>query len=218
MEDYIYEYFEDYDNLFREILRLMVNRSNKPIRLRKINPNMYQKALNDFVKFGQLTNYPTKYIEDWKNIIIQNFMYLDVITMFFGHTSNFDIDTFNDEVLNSDETGNSVNDWSEAMEYIEENGYDEILDNILPRFSNGHDLISDYGLEPLREIVSELYQTTDPNEILVLINKALDVSHQRSDLSELFIEGGMNSLNRISGLNENIKMIITDEILKFLHE
>ena len=78
---------------------------------------MYQKALNDFVKFGQLTNYPTKYIEDWKNIIIQNFMYLDVITMFFGHTSNFDIDTFNDEVLNSDETGNSVNDWSEAMEY-----------------------------------------------------------------------------------------------------
>lgn len=217
MED-IHDYFYEFDNLFREILMDMVNRSTKKHVLRKINPNMYQKALNEFIKFGQITHYPTKYINDWKNIIIENYLYLDVITMFYGHTSSFDVTDFNDMVFNTDETGKGVSDWSEAMEYMEENGYDEILDNILPHFSNGHDLISDYGLEPLREIVVDLINTNDPNEILVLVNKALDVSHQRSDLSELFIEGGQKSLNMISGLNENILMIISDEILKFLNE
>lgn len=212
------EYYSEYDNLFREILHLMVIKYNQPIRLKKINPNMYQKALNDFMKFGEITHYPIKYVIEWKNIVIENYMYLDVITMFFGHTSYFDVDTFNDVVLNTDETGRRVNDWGEMMEYIEENGYDVILDNILPSFSNGHDLISDYGLKPLREIVDELYETNDPNEIIVLINRALDVSHQRSDLSELFIEGGESSLNRISGVNENLKRIIKEEIFNYLYE
>lgn len=216
MDDIIYEYYQMYDEIFRSILRDMVDRSNKPIRLRKINPSMYQKALNDFMKFGKITNYPTKYIEVWKNIIITNYTYLDVITMFFGHKDYFDVDMFNDEVLRSDETGDKVSDWTEAMEYIEKNGYDQVLDNILPRFSNGQDLISDYGLKPLGEIVVELLQTNDHNKIIVLINKALDISHQRSDLSELFIDGGYESLNRISGLNENLRRIIREQLLKYM--
>lgn len=214
----IYDYYEEYDNLFREILMDMVNKSTKKHVLKKINPNMYQKALNEFIRYGELIRFPSKYVEQWKNIVIQNFMYLDVITMFFGHTNNFDIDAFNDIVLNRDETGKSVSNWNEAMEYMEQMGYNKILDNILPRFSNGFDLISDYGLEPLRKIVESLYETDDPNEILVLINKALDISHQRSDLSELFIEGGQNSLNKISGIDENIIKIIREEVLNFLNE
>lgn len=210
------DYYSDYDELFREILGLMMSKSNQKIRLRKINPNMYQKALNEFMQYGKLMRFPAKYVEQWKNIVIQNFMYLDVITMFFGHTSWFETDAFNDTVLNTDETGKSVSDWSEAMEYIEEMGYDDVLDNILPQFSNGHDLISDYGLEPLRKIIGELYVTDDPNQILVLINKALDVSHQRSDLSELFIEGGEASLDRISGTNESVRRIVREEIKNFM--
>jgi hypothetical protein len=218
MIEHYEDYYLEYEDLFREILQLMVNRSDEPIRLRKINPSMYQKALDDFMKFGEITHYPTKYIHQWKNIIIQNYMYLDVITMFFGHTSYFDTDTFNDIVLNTDETGESVPDWSDAMEYIEENGYDKVLDNILPRWSNGLDLISDYGLEPLRKIVRELIETKDHNKILVLINKALDVSHQRSDLSELFIQGGAKTLDRISGVNENVIKLINNEILYLMYE
>ena len=56
------EYNSEYNNLFREILGLMISKSNEKIVLRKINPNMYQKALNEFIKFGKLTYYPTKYI------------------------------------------------------------------------------------------------------------------------------------------------------------
>jgi len=62
----------------------------------------------------------------------------------------------------------------------------------------------------------KLINTTDYNEIIVLIIKALDISHQRSDLSELFIEGGEASLNRISGVDENIMKIINEEISNLL--
>lgn len=212
--DYIYDYYEIYDEKYRDILHKMVNKDTRKIILKKIKPSNYQQALNEFMRYGQIMRYPVKYIEKWKDIIIENFAYLDVLTMFWGHQSYFDVDTFNDIVLNSDETGESVRDWSEAMEYIEEHGYDDILDAFLPKFSNGHDLISDYGLEPLRKIVEQLLQTQDPNKILVLINQALDISHQRSDLAELFIEGGTASLNKISGMDETINRIIKEEILR----
>lgn len=214
----VHDYYEKYDNLFGEVLQKMINKSNEKIRLRLINPNMYQKALNEFIKFGKLVHYPTKYVELWKDIVIENYIYLDVITMFYGHTSNFDVDMFNDYVLNTDETGKSVSDWGEAWEHIEEMGYDDVLDNIMPTFSNGQDLISNYGLEPLGVIVRELIDTTDPNDVIVLINKALDVSHQRSDLSELFIEGGEKSLNMISGVDENISRIVREEVKDFFND
>lgn len=217
-DDYVYDYYEIYDEEFRDILTKMINGDRTPIRLAKIKPAMYQQALNEFMRYGQIMRYPTKYIDEWKDIIVRNTILLSVITMFFGHISYFDVDTFNDYVLNTDETGESVSDWTEAMEYIKAHGYDDVLEAFLPKFSNGHDLISDYGLEPLEKIVSQLLQTTDPNRILILINQALDISHQRSDLSELFIEGGQASLNKISGMDEGLNRIINEEIIKFINE
>lgn len=212
------DYYQEYDDTFREILQKMINGNKTKILLKRIKPSMYQQALNEFVRYGKIMRYPTKYIYTWKDIIIRNTIFLEVNTMFYGHTSYFDVDMFNDEVLNTDETGESVRDWSEAWEYMGEKGYDEVLDEFMPKFSNGHDLISDFGLKPLQEVVLELMNTEDPNQILVLINKALDISHQRSDLSELFIEGGERTLNRISGMDENVIRIIKEETIKFLNE
>jgi len=216
-EDSFYEYYEIYDDVYSDILNKMVSGDKSKIILNKIKPSMYKQALMEFIKMGEITRYPTKYINNWKNIIVRNTVYLDVITMFWGHTNYFDVDTFNDYVLNSDETGESISSWDEAMDIIEKRGYDEVLDVFLPKFSNGWDLISDFGLEPLQKIIKQLLETENPNQILVLINKALDISHQRSDLSELFIEGGQSSLNQISGLNESINFIIIEEIIKFIN-
>jgi hypothetical protein len=193
-----YDYYSLYDDKFREILYNMLKKSTKKIILDKINPIPYQKALDEFMKFGQFIHYPTKYVYDWKDIIIENTVWLNVLSMFWGHTSYFNIEDFNDTVFGDESTENYVHDWNQAMKYIENNGYDDVLENILPKFSNGHYLISDYGLEPLQKICMKLLNTNDPNKIIVLINMALDVSHQRSDLSELFIEGGASSLDRIS--------------------
>lgn len=77
--------------------------------------------------------------------------------------------------------------------------YDEYdLNYVLPTFSNNQYTISDYGLEPLYKLGLEMIKQDTPEEIIVTINKILDVTHQRGDLAELFIEGGSKTLNYIS--------------------
>lgn len=86
-------------------------------------------------------------------------------------------------------------DFGSAYEFLDE-VYN--MDDVLPLFSNGQWVLSDYGLEPLFRLGEEIIRQEDPNEIIVTINKILDVAHQRSDLAELFIEGGSKSLDYIS--------------------
>lgn len=67
---------------------------------------------------------------------------------------------------------------------------------------DGSDAWSDFGIDPLYEIIDEYNSELPPEKVLVIVNRCLDVYHQRGDLSSIFIRGGKNSLNRIS---ESIK-------------
>lgn len=63
---------------------------------------------------------------------------------------------------------------------------------------DGSDGWSDFGLSPLCAIIDEYNEDLEPEKVLVLVNRCLDVYHQRGDLSSIFIKGGTSSLNRIS--------------------
>lgn len=63
---------------------------------------------------------------------------------------------------------------------------------------DGSDGWSDFGLSPLCDIIDEYNEDLEPEKVLVLVNRCLDVYHQRGDLSSIFIKGGTSSLNRIS--------------------
>lgn len=146
-------------------------------------------------------------------------MKLYSLTEIAGHTSHFPWDEFFDVFdYNHDTDENNSGEYSKWFYMIKKeepdnDDFDEInsfyatnrfldevkhIDDYLPLFSNGQYLISDYGLEPLFKLGEELEKQHDPNNILVIINKILDVTHQRSDLAELFIEGGSKSLDYIS--------------------
>lgn len=64
---------------------------------------------------------------------------------------------------------------------------------------DGSDAWSDFGISPLCEIINEYNDDLSPEKVLVLINRCLDVSHQRGDLSSIFIKGGRKTLDYISG-------------------
>lgn len=64
---------------------------------------------------------------------------------------------------------------------------------------DGTDAWSDFGISPLSEVIDEYNDNLSPEKVLVLINRCLDVSHQRGDLSSIFIKGGRKSLDYISG-------------------
>lgn len=57
--------------------------------------------------------------------------------------------------------------------------------------------LSDYGPKKLLKLVPRISNEEDPKDRLMAIDQALNVIHQRGDLSKFFISGGMKTLNDI---------------------
>jgi hypothetical protein len=208
-DDTNYEYYEEYNNLEYEVFNNIA--SHKKIEFGgKIDPKQYHTALKKFIKMGELSNFPEKKIFDWKDMVIEHIWLLKIFTEINGHSDGYPVDTFMD-IFNGDSTfsdwvqekneeagqklySSRGGDWGSFIAFLEE---EYNLDELLPTFANGQLLVSDYGLEPLLNLAYELHSLTDPSEILVCINKILDVTHQRSDLAELFVYGGSKELDFI---------------------
>ncbi len=58
--------------------------------------------------------------------------------------------------------------------------------------------ISDYGLQPLEDLLVQLLHAGSPEEKLLIIDQMLNVVHQRSDIAEWFVEGGSRALSQLS--------------------
>ncbi len=209
----IYDFYEIHLNLTRELLSDI--KQGKKIKFKVIPKMPYWKALDEFIKYRDFFRFPTKYIIQWKDLILENIAKLEILNQINGHSSNFPFDEFEDEFdYNEDRVNNKPtfsewieqkkaegetkykhNDWGSAYEYLDEVFH---VDDLLPCFSNGHFVISDYGIEPLYKLGKQLAEENNPTDIIVTINKILDVVHPRSDLAELFIEGGSETLTAIS--------------------
>jgi len=68
--------------------------------------------------------------------------------------------------------------------------------------SYGNWLLSDVAIQPLESLLYELLAEEDDAKKLYWIDRILQVAHQRSDLSRLFVEGGSASLDEIFGKAE----------------
>lgn len=85
----------------------------------------------------------------------------------------------------------------DLMEILLEHFYDYYTTD-----SKGNDIMSDYGTDPLVKLAHQLSREDDPTQKVVIIDKMLNVVHQRSDLAFWFIEGGSAALSDISGYDE----------------
>ena len=59
---------------------------------------------------------------------------------------------------------------------------------------------SDNGPEPVRKVLNDVEYLADDIDLIVTLNKALDVVHFRSDLAAAFIEGGQQTCALVSNL------------------
>lgn len=102
-----------------------------------------------------------------------------------------------------------------VFELIGEFGIDEWLE-----MPDGSSAWSDYGLTPLFDVIEEYNSNSTPEETIVIINKALDVTHVRGDLASMFIEGGRQTLSQISEeINKpSHKVMISEKQIKILHQ
>ncbi len=89
--DYISEYGTDY--ILNEFIGSMDGHYNwGPL----IQPTMYKKALDEFMKFGGLNAFPEKYVYQWFGIIMKNTAILRATTMLAGHDIYYDIESIVD--------------------------------------------------------------------------------------------------------------------------
>ena len=115
-------------------------------------------------------------------IFVRNIAMLSVNTELAGHTQNRPEDIligFDDELT------------PEQVEFILGDGLDNYIEDY-----NGQLRISDYGLPKLENLAFKfLSKDNTAEEKLMTIDMMLNVVHQRSDLSRIFVEGGAQSLD-----------------------
>lgn len=96
-----------------------------------------------------------------------------------GHTP-FDLRPEAEELLGT----HSDRDWQEFLDYLvtETGGF----------------LVSDFAFTYLQPLYLKLYKADQGAEQLYIIDRILNVVHQRSDLASLFVEGGSETLTQIA--------------------
>lgn len=210
-----YDYLSDNDE-FNVLYDFVSGKSPWGVR---IDPNMYHKALTELSKFGDFTNsnFPTKLIYQWMGIIMRNTARLRTFTSLNGHSSDFDYYALTDFFSEQEDYPNAPlgsDDFYAWEEFLEGIGFYDWC--ITP---DGRDGISDFGIFPLEQIILEYNEDLSPVKTLLLVNRCLDITHVRGDLSQIFIVGGKKSLNKIAEeAQRNKKIIISENQLHLLKE
>lgn len=195
-EDAWYDYHENIDQLKLDIELDVYNETVnfKPgdrISWSVVPSHRAKKIWSDYGKLGFVRD--EKGIEKIKNILISNIIKLHLCNAILGHDTYLPQDTWKDRFEMTEEEYETVEKAVEDYHFFT---------------YNNADLISDYGLPVLLDLLPELYHATDSEEILRASDKIFNVVHQRSDLAGFFIEGGSNTLYQMSGegLHENKKI------------
>lgn len=116
-----------------------------------------------------------EYIVD---MMIKNVARLQATTELAGHEQGGDVDQYLDD--NEMEPLKDEEQKSDFYHYYLETEYGTP--------------ISDYGLKPLWDLLKELIEVDTPEEQLVIVDRMLQVVHQRGDMAALFVQGGSKAL------------------------
>lgn len=182
-DEFDYDLYELMDEVRNEVIEGFLDAREKgggkqPWRV--VPAGRLKKIWEDYIKFGHVRD--VKGIEIIENLMTRNALKLNANTELSGHVNYGMEDELEPYGLTPDDIWEGDFDFGD---YIEG--------------SNGQLMISDYGLQPILKLVMEVRRQSTPEQKLITLDKMLNVVHQRSDLAELFIQGGSTTLNDISG-------------------
>lgn len=192
----VYDAMEDYSH--SDLLEEFVRDKRNGVAQKKWNLIPFERYRNVRERFLQepaMARIPLNLVMSWFDIIVHNTLSISYITDFAGHSSYFPSEDI-DYVL-----GREVEDYSDGWRVLDEMGFYDWA-----KLPDGSDGWSDYGLAPLYKIIEEFSENMSPGDILMLIDRALDVGHCRGNLASAFIEGGSKSCDNITSkqtLNES---------------
>lgn len=159
-------------------------RKGKSFTWTKVKPLQIKLVWQSFVRMGIVLN--PKLVDKIQQTFLENIAILDVLTGCMGHAQYCGI--------------------QEMVDLYELNLYQKrklrkvFWDTDYHNFSNGQPLLSDYGLPQLKTFLEKALSETAYEKKIVWLDAILNVVHPRSDLAELFVEGGSESLTEIAEL------------------
>ena len=196
-----YDLYDIYENYQPYNVLMEYENGEQNIWFPLIKPSEYKQALLEFMKMGELVRFPKDKVFKWLEIIMKNTCIIQSITALAGHTQWFPYDDCRNVY---GELEDVESDYEIFSKFLDERGFYDWC-----KLPDGSDAWSDYGLQPLGNILNEYQENMTAEQVLVLVNRCLDVTHQRGDLPSAFIEGGSSSLTKIS--NESVERKITNE-------
>jgi hypothetical protein len=140
--------------------------------------NRLIKIWNDYAKTGIIRD--ERGMDEIADRMVRNVVRLGINTALLGHTQldpSELFDEYSDDGLTEEE--------KEALG-------DFIVDD------NGSWRLSDYGLPKLENLVFTLLNANTYPEKLLIVDQMLNITHQRSDLAGMFVEGGTSTLNKLA--------------------
>ena len=166
------------DNLQNEILNA---KHGDKVKWQVVPAGRLTKIWKDYAKLGVIRD--EKGLQDIKNLLIHN------IAKFYWCSA-----------LNGTERNYPHTEWLENGEITQEqfNHIEDMLFNDYFLFYNNNSIQSDYGVKPLMSLAKELSVAKRDVDILTIIDKILNVTHQSNDLPSFFIEGGTKTLDKLS--------------------
>ena len=156
-----------------------------------IDADMYSKALIEFIKYGTFIHFPTKYIYSWIGIIMKNTAILLADTILYGNGNYLPIEECEDFMSANNKEYIKSGNWKDCYEALDNIGLFKWMR--LPDKSIG---LSDFGIKPIIDILCEYEDSISAEKAFTVVNKCLDISHRRGDLSSIFIEGGKEMLDK----------------------
>ena len=188
-EDY-YEQFENTNEITHfEILQEFDNKRSSKIEWNVIPAKPYYNALKQYHRDGEFFKFPERTIQEWLDLVCENSIRFELLNDFW---CLYDGD---ENALRAIDImyGNGEEELTceQATKILEDVGFYDWAR--LPDGSEGYsDQMSYVG------ILSELDEFPTKEEMLVTINRCIDVWHQRGDMAAMLIEGGRDTARKIS--------------------
>lgn len=175
----IYDFYETIREQESDIIREYAN-GNTVMSWSVVPFARLKKIWQDYSKFGFVRD--ERGMQQIVEKMLTNLARLLAATDFSGHSQVSPSEMYNEEI-NYEEENEITND-----DLFSDYRYGGFFDT---PYGTAY---SDYGLKPLSELGVQLINATTAEQQLLLVDRMLNVVHQRGDLASLFVEGGTNSL------------------------
>jgi hypothetical protein len=148
-----------------------------------------ERQWSEYMKYGFVKPNYEPVIEQIEKVFTENTFKIRANTVLAGHSQEDPKNNWKDYLQGTNYDNDELDNY---VEYLDYHFGDFITEN------HGQLRISDYGLPKLERLIFELRKVHDASKKLPILDKMLNVVHQRSDIAAWFIEGGTDSLNKLS--------------------